>query len=300
MKKYDVIICGGGPSGMTAGIYATRGGLSAVIIEKAFAGGQIVNTYEIENYPGIKKLSGPELAMQMQEHAEELGVEFVYDEITAIDVDKKVVTLQSGETVEGKKIILSMGATKRNIGIPSELTFQGRGVAYCATCDGAFYKDKIVAVMGGGNTAVEDALYLTKFAKKVYLIHRRDELRAVGVLVDTLLKSNVEIIWSSVITEIKGEGKVGSMIVESVKTGEKREIAVDGIFVAIGQVPQTQLVEKGVALTDDKYIIVDHNMKTNVPGVFACGDITKKELRQVITACSDGAIAADSAIKELM
>ena len=148
MKKYDVIICGGGPSGMTAGIYAVRGGLSVAIVEKAFAGGQIVNTYEIENYPGIKHISGPDLAMQMQEHAEELGVEFIYNEITSIDVNKKIVTLADGDQVEGKKLIISLGAKNRNIGLPSELTYQGRGVAYCATCDGAFFKDKVVAVMG--------------------------------------------------------------------------------------------------------------------------------------------------------
>lgn len=300
MKQYDVVICGAGPAGMTAAIYAVRAGLKTLVIEKLYAGGQIMNTYEVENYPGFKLISGIELGQKMQEHAESLGAEFMYSGLKEIKAKEKIVVLDSGEEIQAKKIILAMGVTNRNTGLESETKFAGRGVHYCATCDGAFYKGKTVMVLGGGQVAVEDALYLLKFAKKVYLVHRRDQLRAVSVEANTILDSDVEIIWNSNIAEICGDKRVSSVKLINVKTNEEKEVEVDGVFIAIGQVPQSQTVKDEVKCNEQGYIIVDDKMRTNVEGVFACGDITTTEFKQIITACAYGAIAADSAIKELM
>lgn len=300
MKEYDIVICGAGPAGMTAAIYSVRAGFKTLVIEKLYAGGQIMNTYEVENYPGFKSISGIELGQKMQEHAESLGAEFIYSELKEIKLKEKIIILDSNEEIKAKKIILSMGVSNRNTGLESENKFAGRGVHYCATCDGAFYKEKTVMVLGGGQVAVEDALYLSKFAKKVYLVHRRDQLRAVSIEANNILNSDVEILWNSNILEICGDKKVTNVKIINVKTNEIKEIPIDGLFIAIGQVPQSQNIKNQIKCNEQGYIIVDEKMRTSVDGVFACGDITTTELKQIITACANGAIAADSAIKELM
>lgn len=300
MKEYDIVICGAGPAGMTAAIYSVRAGFKTLVIEKLYAGGQIMNTYEVENYPGFKSISGIELGQKMQEHAESLGAEFIYSELKEIKLKEKIIILDSNEEIKAKKIILSMGVTNRNTGLESENKFAGRGVHYCATCDGVFYKGKTVMVLGGGQVAVEDALYLSKFAKKVYLVHRRDQLRAVSIEANNILNSDIEILWNSNISEICGDKKVTSVNIINVKTNEVKEVPIDGLFIAIGQVPQSQIVKNQIKCNEQGYIIVDEKMKTSIDDVFACGDITTTELKQIITACANGAIAADSAIKELM
>lgn len=300
MKEYDIVICGAGPAGMTAAIYSVRAGFKTLVIEKLYAGGQIMNTYEVENYPGFKSISGIELGQKMQEHAESLGAEFIYSELKEIKLKEKIIILDSNEEIKAKKIILSMGVTNRNTGLESENKFAGRGVHYCATCDGAFYKGKTVMILGGGQVAVEDALYLSKFAKKVYLVHRRDQLRAVSIEANNILNSDIEILWNSNISEICGDKKVTSVKIINVKTNEVKEVPIDGLFIAIGQVPQSQIVKNQIKCNEQGYIIVDEKMKTSIDDVFACGDITTTELKQIITACANGAIAADSAIKELM
>lgn len=298
---YDVIILGAGPAGLTAGIYAARGGLKTVIVERKAAGGQAALTAEIENYPGFKNISGFELASLMQAQCEELGVDFVYDTPECLSLDgeiKSVKTAYSG-TLEGKTAIIATGATPRPLGLPRETELIGGGVSYCATCDGAFFKGKPVAVVGGGNTAVEDALYLANFASKVYLIHRRDALRASALLADKVKNaSGVEILWDSVVVALNGEDRLSSVTVKNVKKESTRDLPVNGIFIAAGQIPASDLLPKEI-IDEKGYVPTDANMATSIEGVFAAGDVRQKELRQVITAAADGAIAADSAIKYL-
>lgn len=298
---YDVIILGAGPAGLTAGIYAARGGLKTVIVERKAAGGQAALTAEIENYPGFKNISGFELASLMQAQCEELGVDFVYDTPECLSLDgeiKSVKTAYSG-TLEGKTAIIATGATPRPLGLPRETELIGGGVSYCATCDGAFFKGKPVAVVGGGNTAVEDALYLANFASKVYLIHRRDALRASALLADKVKNaSGVEILWDSVVVALNGEDRLSSVTVKNVKKESTRDLPVNGIFIAAGQIPASDLLPKEI-IDEKGYVPTDANMATSIEGVFAAGDVRQKELRQVITAAADGATAADSAIKYL-
>lgn len=298
-KKYDLIILGAGPAGLTAGIYAARGGLRAVVVESKAVGGQASLTAEIENYPGFKSISGFELTSLMQAQCEGLGVEFVYDNPENVSLDgetKRVETAYSG-TLSAPALIIASGAVPRTLGVERESALIGGGVSYCATCDGAFFRGKPVAVVGGGNTAVEDALYLEKFASEVYLIHRRDELRAGAMRADRVKSGGVKIIWDSVVTELVGENRLQSVTLKNVKTGELSSLAVNGLFVAVGQRPATEWI-KGLAL-DGGYVVTDEDMRTELPGVFAAGDVRKKSLRQVVTATADGAIAAESAIKFL-
>lgn len=298
-KKYDLIILGAGPAGLTAGIYAARGGLRAVVVESKAVGGQASLTAEIENYPGFKSISGFELTSLMQAQCEGLGVEFVYDNPENVSLDgetKRVETAYSG-ILSAPALIIASGAVPRTLGVERESALIGGGVSYCATCDGAFFRGKPVAVVGGGNTAVEDALYLEKFASEVYLIHRRDELRAGAMLADRVKSGGVKIIWDSVVTELVGENRLQSVTLKNVKTGELSSLAVNGLFVAVGQRPATEWI-KGLAL-DGGYVVTDEDMRTELPGVFAAGDVRKKSLRQVVTATADGAIAAESAIKFL-
>ena len=304
-KIYDVLIIGAGPAGLSAGIYAGRSRLSTLIVEKEKDGGQIVITSEIENYPGcLEGESGPTLVDRMVEQAKHFGVEKVYDEIVDVKLDgkEKVLVGKKGE-YRGKALIIAGGASSRPIGCPGEKTFTGKGVSYCATCDAPFFEDFEVFVVGGGDTAVEEALYLTKFARKVSIIHRRDELRAVKSIQEKAFANpKMNFIWDSVVKEIKGDGLVNSIVLENVKTGQLTEIKADendgtfGIFVFIGYVPKTKLFE-GILNLEKGYIVTDENTKTNVEGVFAAGDIRVKSLRQVVTAASDGAIAAVQAGK---
>ena len=293
--NYDVLIIGGGPSGLTAGIYAVRAGLSVAIVEKQFAGGQIANTESVENYPALLNVSGFELATKMLEHAENLGVKIIYDNVVNCKFDNngKVVELESGNEINAKTVLLCAGATPRKLGLQNEDKFVGRGISYCATCDGAFYKDKIVAVVGGGNTAVSDCLYLAKFAKQVHLIHRRDKLRASKADTEKLINSGVNIIYNSVVSEIVGDNKISHIKLQNVENKEINEMQVDGVFVAIGQIPSNICPQ--IARDEYGYILADEDMKTNIDGVFVAGDVRQKKVRQVVTAVSDGAIAAEMA-----
>ena len=296
---YDLIILGAGPAGLTAGIYAARGGLNAVIVESKAVGGQAALTAEIENYPGFSSVSGYELVSLMQAQCEALGVSFVFDAPVALALEgdvKRVDTAYSG-TLEARAVVLATGALPRTLGIERESELMGGGVSYCATCDGAFFRGKPVAVVGGGNTAVEDALYLEKFASEVYLIHRRDALRADAILADRVKNSGVHIVWDSVVTALEGDKKLQSVTLKNVKSGDTSSLAVNGLFVAVGQKPATEGLT-GVEL-DGGYIVTDSEMRTSLPGVFAAGDVRKKTLRQVVTAAADGAVAAESAIKFL-
>lgn len=297
---YDTIIIGAGPAGLTAGIYARRGGLTTVIIEKQSVGGQAQNAADIQNYPGIPSTSGFDLCYAMMNQCTTFGADFVFDTISQINLDGEVkkVTLASGAEIEGKTVIIASGASARKLGVENENEFIGKGVSYCATCDGAFFNGKTVAVIGGGNTAAEDALYLEKLAKKVYLVHRRDALRADKILCDRLEKSGVSIIWNSVVESLSGEDKIAQVTLKNIKTDALTPLSVDGVFVAIGEIPNSQLFEN-VEKTPSGYIVTNDVMRTNIDGVYAVGDVREKSLRQVVTACADGAIAADDIIKSL-
>lgn len=289
---YDLIIIGAGPAGLTAAIYAKRAMLSALLIEKNYmGGGQIINTYEVDNYPALPGINGFDLGMKMSEHADKFEIEKVSSDVVSIDVAsdvKKVVTDE--EAYEGKAIIIATGNSPAKLGIKGEEELIGMGVSYCATCDGAFFKGKTTCVVGGGDVAVEDAIFLARGCEKVYIIHRRDEFRAAAVLQDELKKtSNIEIIYDSVVTEIKGSDMVDSVSVKNVKTGENRELSVDGIFIAVGNNPNGSFIPREIETNEKGYIIAGEDGKTNVPGVFAAGDIRDKKLRQVVTAVADGA-----------
>lgn len=295
---YDVVILGAGPAGLTAGIYAARGGLSVAIVENQAPGGQAALTAEIENYPGFETISGFDLTARMVAQCEGLGVVFVYDNPVNVSLEgavKTVETAYSG-TVEGRSLIIATGALPRPLGVPRESELLGGGVSYCATCDGAFFRGKPVAVVGGGNTAVEDALYLEKFASEVYLIHRRDALRADALLSERITKSTVKILWDTVVTDLVGSPRLQSLNVKNVKTGETSSVRVDGFFIAAGRKPASEGLN-GVALDESGYILTDDEMRTNIDGVFAAGDVRRKSLRQVVTAAADGALAAENAVK---
>ena len=295
-KIYDVIILGGGPAGYTAALYSARAGLSTMIIEKMTIGGQMTETGDIDNYPGFAEgIDGITLGMQMQAGAERFGAETVYDEVIGVSLGeeiKKIETAFSGE-FSAKTVIIATGAGPRKMGLDGEEKFAGQGIHYCAHCDGRFYKDKTVVVIGGGNTAVGDALYLSNLAKKVYLVHRRDSFRASKVLVDALDKvENLELVLNSKPSELMKNGGLAGLVTENVVTGEQREIAADGIFVSIGRVPATGIFEGQISLDNTGYIVAGESTETSVKGVFAAGDVRVKALRQVITAASDGATAA--------
>lgn len=297
----DIIIVGGGVSGLSAAIYAGRAELDAVMIEKNFPGGQIVNTSEVENYPGILEINGADLANVMYEHAKKFGAEIVFDEVIEIKVEGNVKKVKTNSTeYEAKVILLSMGANPRNLGVSRENEFVGRGIGYCAICDGGFYRGKTVAVVGGGDTAVEDALYLSRIAKKVYLIHRRDELRANKNSQKKLFESNVELVWDSKIVELFGEERLTGVKVENIKDNSTKDLELDGVFVAVGSLPQTELVKDLVELDKQGYIVAGENCATSVDGILAIGDIRTKQLRQVITAASDGAVSIYEAEKYIL
>lgn len=292
---HDLIIAGGGPAGLTAALYAARAGLDTVIIERAFSGGQMATTYLVENYPGFAEpVSGIDLAMKMESQAKRFGARFINETVEDITLDGIIKAVRTEKAIyQAKTVILAMGAYPKELGLEKERALRGQGVSYCATCDGAFYRDKVVAVIGGGNTAAEDALFLTKFSSKVYVVHRRESLRATKILQDALQDNQkVEFCWNSTVEDIIGESEVTGLRLKDVKTGETKEIAVDGVFVAIGTVPNSGIVKDKVELNEAGYIITDENMQTNIFGVYAAGDIREKALRQVVTSVSDGAVAA--------
>lgn len=292
---YDMIIIGGGPGGYTAALYAARAGLDTVLTERMSAGGQMTLTGDIDNYPGFEDgVDGFTLGMKMQAGAERFGAKTEYAEVTALELEgrvKKVITT-SGEYLT-RTVVLSMGANPRTLGLPLESELTGRGVHYCAHCDGRFYKDKTVVVVGGGNSAVSDALYLSRLAKKVYLVHRRDTLRATKIYHEPLMRAeNVEFVYNSIVSEFIYDGKIKGVKVEHVNTKEEKIIEADGIFVSIGRKPATDILGGAVSLDESGYIIADESTKTNIDGVYAVGDIRTKVLRQVVTAVADGAVAA--------
>lgn len=293
----DLVIVGAGAAGITAAIYASRAKLSFVILEKSFTGGQIINTYEIENYPGIKATSGFELGTMFREHAEALNVEFLSEEVLEIITEgtvKKIIT--NANIYETRTIIMATGASWRKLGATGEDKFSGLGVSYCATCDGAFYRGKTTVVIGGGDVAVEDAIYLSRLCKKVYLVHRRDELRAVKVLQEQLLKiDNIEILWNHEVDEIIGNEFVEQMKLHNNKTDEKRTIDINGVFVAVGSTPNSSLIKDKVETDNSGWVATDEECATNIEGVYAAGDLRVKKLRQVVTAAADGAISVYAA-----
>ncbi|NLJ57529.1 MAG: thioredoxin-disulfide reductase [Tissierellia bacterium] len=304
---YDLIIIGAGPAGLSAGIYAGRSKLKTLIIEKETDGGQIALTSEVENYPGsIDGETGPSLVERMSKQAKEFGVKKVYDEILEVNLtNKEKILTGKKDKYKGKTVIIAAGAASRQIGCPGEEEFTGKGVSYCATCDAVFFENLEVFVVGGGDAALEEALYLAKFAKKVSIIHRRDELRAAKFIQEKAIENEkIHFIWDSVVKEIKGNKLVNSIVIENVKTKELKEIAANeedmmlGIFIFIGNEPKTEMFE-GLLNLENGYIVTDENMKTNIDGVFAAGDIRLKSLRQVVTAAADGAIAAVQAEKYL-
>ena len=292
---FDVIIIGGGPGGYCAALYAARANLSTMVIEKFAPGGQMATTEIVENYPGfVEGINGFELGMQMKKGAERFGVKTKLAEVKSVELTgnpKRVHT--SKDVFEAKTIILALGAYPRELGLSNERNLRGRGVSYCATCDGMFYKDKTVVIVGGGNTAVADAIFLAKICKKVYLVHRRDELRASKTYMESLEKTeNIEFIWSSEVVEILADEFVTGVKVKSRKDDSVRMIACDGIFVAIGNVPNTELIKGQVELDEAGYVPADETTRTNIPGVFAVGDMRSKPLRQIVTAVADGAVAS--------
>lgn len=294
---HDLLIIGAGPAGLSAAIYATRAKLDTVVLDRNFvSGGQINDTYEIDNYPGLPGISGMELADKMSRHAAQLGAVIEYGDVQSLDLSGKVKKVVTDEkTYEAAAVIIASGARHSTLGAPGEEALAGTGVSYCATCDGAFYRDKVTAVVGGGNVAVEDAIFLARGCSKVYVIHRRDELRAAKALQENLLAlPNVEMVWNSVVKSINGEGKVASVTVTDVKSGSERTIPVSGVFIAVGIVPQSEYLRNDLALDEKGYIIADETGRTSVPGVFAAGDVRTKQLRQVVTAVADGANAVTS------
>ncbi len=305
MMVYDVIIIGGGPAGLSAGLYAARARMNTLIIEKDAFGGQIVTTEDVENYPGaILDTTGPTLINRMVEQAEGFGAKKISDTITEVNFDEKIKVVKGQkEEYKAKSVIIATGAVPRPMGCPGERELTGRGVSYCATCDAAFFEDLEVFVVGGGDSAVEEAMFLTKFARKVTIIHRRDELRAAKSIQEKAFKNEkLHFIWDSSVAEVKGDGILESFVLENLKTGEKTEMFPDeedgtfGIFVFVGYLPATGLFD-GMIDMKDNYIVTDDNMHTNIDGIFAAGDNRVKSLRQVVTATADGAIAAVQAEK---
>lgn len=305
-KLYDVIIIGGGPAGLAAGLYSGRAKLSTLILEKEKAGGQIVTTHEVENYPGsVEDPTGPKLVQRMVDQYKQFGGELVLEEVVNVDFSGKIkkVTTNKSE-YEAKAVIISTGATPRKLGVSGEDEYVGKGISYCATCDAAFFEDFEVFVIGGGDTAVEESIYIARFARKVTIVHRRDELRAAKSIQEKAFNNKkINFVWDSVVEEIKGDGIVESLVLKNVKTNELTTYNADeedgtfGIFVMVGYIPQTQLYKDLLEFDKSGYILGDEDMLTNIEGVFVSGDCRSKKLRQVVTATNDGAIAAISAEK---
>ena len=295
----DVIIIGSGPAGLTAAIYAMRAGLQTLVIEKQpMSGGQILNTVDVDNYPGLPGIGGFELGMSFREHAAKLGAQFETAEVVSIEdaAEKEKLVVTTKESYRCRTIVLAMGATHRMLGVPGEEALRGMGVSYCATCDGAFFRGKTVAVIGGGDVALEDALFLSRVCEKVYLVHRRDAFRGARSLQNKVFDTpNIEVIWDSVAESIEGEGMVQLLQIRNKKTEEQTALSVQGVFIAVGITPDTELVRELVDCDENGYIRADETCTTNIPGIFAAGDLRTKNLRQIVTAAADGANAITSA-----
>ncbi|MCM2675635.1 thioredoxin-disulfide reductase [Alkalicoccobacillus plakortidis] len=294
---YDVIIAGAGPAGMTAAVYTSRAQLSTLMLERGVPGGQMANTEEVENYPGFDHILGPDLSTKMFDHAKKFGAEYAYGDIKEIidEGDTKRVIAGSKE-YRAKAVIVTTGAEYKKIGVPGEKELGGRGVSYCAVCDGAFFKNRELVVIGGGDSAVEEAVYLTRFASKVTVIHRRDELRAQKILQQRAFDNDkVEFIWNHVVTDIQEDGgKVGSVKLKNTKTDEVSEFKADGVFIYIGLLPLNESVKNLGILNEEGYIVTNEEMETKIPGIFAVGDVREKSLRQIVTATGDGSVAAQN------
>ncbi|RXK18052.1 thioredoxin-disulfide reductase [Macrococcus sp. DPC7161] len=297
IQTYDVIIVGAGPAGMTAAVYASRANLKTVMIERGMPGGQMANTSDVENFPGFDMISGPDLSTKMFQHAQKFGAEYAYGDIKSVTVEgnDKIVDL-GDKKLKAKVVIIATGAEYKKIGVPGEAELGGRGVSYCAVCDGAFFKQKDLIVIGGGDSAVEEGIYLTKFAEKVTIVHRRDKLRAQKILQDRAFKNEqIDFIWNSTLKSInEANGKVGSVTLVD-NEGNESEVKADGVFIYIGMQPLTKpFLDLGI--TDEAgYIVTNEEMETSVPGIFAAGDVRQKKLRQIVTATGDGSIAAQNA-----
>ena len=300
---YDVIIIGSGPAGLAAAIYAKRAEMNVIVIERAgLSGGQVINTYEVDNYPGTPGISGFELSTKFREHADKLDTVFVNGEVIdfSLEDEIKVITMEDGVQYMSKSVIIATGGAPRHLGAEGEEKLAGMGVSYCATCDGAFFKNKEVVVVGGGDVAVEDAIFLARLCKKVYVIHRRDQFRASkGISSKLLSLDNVTILWDSIVEKINGEDRVESIDIKNVKTEQRDTIAAAGIFIAVGYLPNSNIYKKVVATDEAGYIMAGENCETNIPGIFAAGDVRTKDLRQIITAASDGANAITAVEKYL-
>ena len=294
-KDYDVIVVGAGPGGLSAAIYARRAGLKTLVLERATEGGQITLTNVVEDYPGFSSISGEELAEKFADHAREFGVKFANEEVMQIDLqgDVKKVKTDLNNEYTAKVVVVATGSNPRKLGVPGEEEFTNRGVSYCAVCDGSFFKGKEVIVIGGGDSAVEEGIYLSKIASKVRIIHRRDKLRAQKIIQDRAFKiPNIEFIWDTVVTEIGGKDSVEYVTLKNVKSGETSKLETSGVFIYVGLVPNSELVKENVNVDQNGFILTDERMETNVKGVYAVGDVRKTVLRQVLTAAADGAIAA--------
>ncbi|MGG0719971.1 thioredoxin-disulfide reductase [Robertmurraya massiliosenegalensis] len=297
-KIYDVIIAGAGPAGMTAAVYTSRANLSTLMIERGIPGGQMANTEEVENYPGYDHILGPDLSTKMFEHAKKFGAEYAYGDIKEIIDGEEYKTVKAGsKEYKARAVIISAGAEYKKMGIPGEKELGGRGVSYCAVCDGAFFKEKELLVVGGGDSAVEEGVYLTRFASKVTIVHRRDELRAQKILQQRAFDhEKIDFIWNHTVKEIHDkDGKVGSVTLVSTVDGTEQEFKTDGVFVYIGMIPLSKPFETLGITNENGYIVTNEKMETSVPGIFAAGDIREKMLRQIVTATGDGSIAAQSA-----
>jgi thioredoxin reductase (NADPH) len=294
---YDVIIAGAGPAGLTAAVYTSRANLSTLMLERGIPGGQMANTEDVENYPGYDHILGPDLSNKMFEHSKKFGAEYAYGDVKEIIDGEEYKTVVAGsKEYKARAVIVTTGAEYKKIGVPGEKELSGRGVSYCAVCDGAFFKGKELVVIGGGDSAVEEGVYLTRFASKVTIVHRRDELRAQQILQKRAFDNEkVDFIWNHTIKEINGENKVGSATLVSTETGEEQEFQTDGVFIYIGMVPLNRSVQNLGITNQMGYIETNEQMETKVPGIFAAGDIREKTLRQIVTATGDGSIAAQAA-----
>ncbi len=299
-KQYDIVVIGGGPGGLTAGMYGARANMKTVVVERFQPGGQIANTEEVEDYPGFEHISGAELAMKMADHARKFGLEIVSDEVVEVRSEgehRKVAVGAGGTNYVGKAIVVCTGGSPVLLNVPGEKEFTGKGVSYCAICDGAFFRGQVIAVVGGGDAAVEEAMFLTKFGSKVIVIHRRDQLRAQKIIQQRAFANpKMEFIWDSVVEEVVGDAKVRSLKLKNVKTGAVSNLEVGAVFVFVGFHPNTKMLPKGIAMTDRGYIVTDYKMETSLPGIFACGDVRDQLVRQITNAVGDGTTAAMAAV----
>ena len=293
---YDVVIVGGGPGGLSAGIYAMRAALKTILIEKGAVGGQVAISAGVENYPGFEHITGYELSQKFLQHAQSYGMEIVQEEVVAVEpgLDFHTVRLANGDILKSHTVILATGGSPRKLDIPGEDEYYGKGVSYCGVCDGFFFRDKIVVVVGGGDTAAEEALYLAKLAKHVYLVHRRDALRASMILQQRVKdECKIEILWNNIVTEIKANDEgVNAVDLQDTQSGEQRELATDGVFVFVGFIPNNQLVPAGIKMNADGYVVTNDKCETNMPGIYVVGDLREKYAKQIVVAAADGCTAA--------